>query len=1026
MDDLAAPASVFLLQHPLANPKDPPVAIPTLTARQRQNPPTQVPPTPTSLTASLSPPGSPPLAARPPRQSPHHSHSHQSSTAVSITSAVSISSKALQSQPAQLSLARDLTTRLWQREAELQRMKDLYDAKIRCLTEMLQDAGVSPTEVANNLAVVTEKRVVRKPLFDQLASPTSEHLAETGRGRLPEGFFDEDSNSIAGREADLGIDNEDNGTPPHSGHTNGIDHRRDDDDNNNNNNNNDNNTSNGEDEEGSSECVSCSDSTSVLSSCPTHRSKRPLEVKASSTQTLAVARAAMATPTTSTWTSLSSGEGVGACGPPPCSPTTSDSSSSLSSSFTASSHSHQRRTVHTVHSVQANTDGTSPVADTKLEVNAQTETTAASQSPIPSFIAESLAAGTMGIKSLREKWAIASGVLSWNKPRPDSHGNSTSTSANASMVTSPSGLFVRQEGIMNDKKPALVEACIPPPLQDDLTSLCSDREKDPWAAIVPVPSRKYAKGHGLHVRPMSDVGYLSGTSGLSSKYPAFTMAKDIPRPPISRIHEYLRQPDSFTPSSNPSPLHYRAISMAANLIDTGAITPAKLYARRTQTMIAKWTLGLIMNSKQRNSPNSFPVVRESHPEEEGEGEEEDLEERKRRPHGRDLDSTEDNGASSRNGVADLASSYEARRPDMLSPTDIPRALSSFRNHPTSTPLSSSYQPPSSLLYQSHFSPSTRSVVELSDISPAPLSMSPTFSYLGEAQRPLTDRYGFLVNARPMAVQQGLLKLNDVYGLESDFSDRGSSVHQPHHQDRHHDRSPSRDLTDSMSANEKNCEFLQTPTEEIEKRSLGPSSPPSIPPLSYFSASRMSASSASSVISSSALGPAAVVTLGTGSVGASGTGAIGTSTTPATSTPSSIPTSTTTPILSTATRPMSTLSPPNSNSATVTSLLSQIKVLHDSVQLTQKEKWDAFLRKRRRRIHMGEANGGLSGNLSSTNLSSPLFGSLIMSPPDQEDQDDEDMVYWSSVCMIGIATMGKGSDWEEFRDLVRGGIPVAYR
>ncbi|KAI7830608.1 rab-GTPase-TBC domain-containing protein [Gamsiella multidivaricata] len=36
------------------------------------------------------------------------------------------------------------------------------------------------------------------------------------------------------------------------------------------------------------------------------------------------------------------------------------------------------------------------------------------------------------------------------------------------------------------------------------------------------------------------------------------------------------------------------------------------------------------------------------------------------------------------------------------------------------------------------------------------------------------------------------------------------------------------------------------------------------------------------------------------------------------------------------------------------------------------------------------------------------------------------MYWTSVCLIGIATIGKGSDWEEFRDLVRGGIPITYR
>ncbi|KAF9946232.1 hypothetical protein BGZ65_009931, partial [Modicella reniformis] len=54
-----------------------------------------------------------------------------------------------------------------------------------------------------------------------------------------------------------------------------------------------------------------------------------------------------------------------------------------------------------------------------------------------------------------------------------------------------------------------------------------------------------------------------------------------------------------------------------------------------------------------------------------------------------------------------------------------------------------------------------------------------------------------------------------------------------------------------------------------------------------------------------------------------------------------------------------------------------------------------------------------------------MSSSILSLEEQQDQDEEDL-YWTSVCLIGIATIGKGSDWEEFRDLVREGIPVMYR
>jgi len=107
-------------------------------------------------------------------------------------------------------------------------------------------------------------------------------------------------------------------------------------------------------------------------------------------------------------------------------------------------------------------------------------------------------------------------------------------------------------------------------------------------------------------------------------------------------------------------------------------------------------------------------------------------------------------------------------------------------------------------------------------------------------------------------------------------------------------------------------------------------------------------------------------------------------------------------------------------------------------MTQKEKWEAFLKKRRRRVHLGETTGGALGNMSSSNLGTPLlFGNLMAAATSsstsqdeqdylQQQQEDEDVVYWTSVCIIGIATIGKGSDWEEFRDLTRGGIPVMYR
>lgn len=634
-----------------------------------------------------------------------------------------------------------------------------------------------------------------------------------------------------------------------------------------------------------------------------------------------------------------------------------------------------------------------------------------SLSPIPSFIAESFAAGTLGMKTLRERWAMASGVLSWNKPRQTTAEQPLLLpSGSSSIVTSPSGLFIRTDGIINDKKPAVVEASLPPPFQDDLSTLNQDGEEGTqWTGEITNGTRKlYSKG-----RPLSEVGFM-GSHQHPSKYQNMTtsMARDIPQPPITRIHEYLQQrPESF----NPSPLHYRAISMAANLIDTGAITPAKLYARRTQTMIAKWTLGLIMNSKPpRSSAAAFPIVRGSFSSE--------PEESIGRPSCDKNEDGMDDPQRSSMGMG-MASNY-----GILSPAEIPRALS-YKSHATVPNLISSSYPHSSSQYSFHPNHhpnhlhTSQSVVELSDISSPPLSMSPSFSYLGSEScntKPLTDRYGFLVNARPMAVQQGLLKLNE--DLDSPHIGRGGL--RGYH---------------SKQNSDTGFECLKTPTEEEPQ--ARPVSPP--PFFSSFSFGQIAKHGgvATSAISNISLGPSGDTgdsqrPIGNGSSKAPGSlNGRNPGSMTASNSSTAIATSFTSPILSTTTRPMSTLSPPpNSSSAAVTTLLSQIKVLHDSVQMTQKEKWDAFLKKRKRRVHLGETTGGALGNMSGSNLGGPLFGSLMMSASSTQDdydylqqqQEDEDVMYWTSVCIIGIATIGKGSDWEEFRELTRGGIPVMYR
>ncbi|KAF9976525.1 hypothetical protein BGZ73_008361 [Actinomortierella ambigua] len=610
--------------------------------------------------------------------------------------------------------------------------------------------------------------------------------------------------------------------------------------------------------------------------------------------------------------------------------------------------------------------------------------------------------------------------------------------------------------MVDEKKPALVETINPSPSGSAAAATVSTSinegtvpattTRDPWLESIFGPTSTSSvsptsSSRKLHfTRPMSEIHYGTNSHPHFATLAQPTTQRDNPlsRQTLTRIYEGTGalssspppEPAPSLPRSNPSPLHFRAISMAANLIGTGAITPAKLYAKRTHTLIAKWTLGLLMNSRDRNGHgNGFPIIREAAcPEQEV----------KMRP---------SNSSSGSNGACvedkDRWAQDQDEDEDIIHPLLSPRTLSprllsprlygssggsgsgnssSLANFGGSTSNSSggggcggggsgpvSHMSMGSSMYSSYHSNSMappisdRSVVEMSDISSPTRSLSPSSSFSGFSggfgggeSKPTTDRYGFYTNARPVAVQQGLLKLTEAYTIEELDTPKSQAD------------GSERDTFDFA----KPCESPKS----------GHSHPPSIHAgLEGYQTSVITVATtvtttatvtatATTKSSFSGDGIAAATASLTSSISAGGAG------------PSLSTYSITSSVLSTtAPRPTSTLSTPVAPTTTVTAILSQLKDLHDSVQMSQKEKWDAFLRKRRRKLHQGE----LHGNMSSSNLGSPLFSSLSLTLEEDQPEDD-DWLYWSSQQLIGLATMGKGADWEEFRDLVRGGIPVVYR
>lgn len=145
------------------------------------------------------------------------------------------------------------------------------------------------------------------------------------------------------------------------------------------------------------------------------------------------------------------------------------------------------------------------------------------------------------------------------------------------------------------------------------------------------------------------------------------------------------------------------------------------------------------------------------------------------------------------------------------------------------------------------------------------------------------------------------------------------------------------------------------------------------------------------------------------------------------------------------------------SNTVRRLLTQLKDMHDSQQVEQKQQWDAFLERRRARLQVsadangagnaisssnGNAGTGAHGNVSKASMTSstsktkallagtlfgggaPTDGAKVFGSAEKAPEED-----WSSG-MVGVNRMGDSKsgkeDWREFLSLCQSGIPLCYR
>ncbi|GAA5921307.1 hypothetical protein JCM1841_002598 [Sporobolomyces salmonicolor] len=138
----------------------------------------------------------------------------------------------------------------------------------------------------------------------------------------------------------------------------------------------------------------------------------------------------------------------------------------------------------------------------------------------------------------------------------------------------------------------------------------------------------------------------------------------------------------------------------------------------------------------------------------------------------------------------------------------------------------------------------------------------------------------------------------------------------------------------------------------------------------------------------------------------------------------------TPATSPLLRPQKLVRAPSSNDSTASpapggpqsmrALLAQLRSMTDAVEKTQQEAWDAFIRKRQAKLaRLGEEATGKGKKRPKS-----VFAE------EEDDRVEAREESWTEN-LVGVAQMGtegksRKEDWNEFKELVRRGIPITYR
>lgn len=121
------------------------------------------------------------------------------------------------------------------------------------------------------------------------------------------------------------------------------------------------------------------------------------------------------------------------------------------------------------------------------------------------------------------------------------------------------------------------------------------------------------------------------------------------------------------------------------------------------------------------------------------------------------------------------------------------------------------------------------------------------------------------------------------------------------------------------------------------------------------------------------------------------------------------------------------------------LLVQLRTMTDALEQSQQAAWDAFIRRRQRKLaklkqaqleeHHQQHNEDKAPTGRDRERDHHRFHSVFQADEVESDSVAQDV--WTSENLVGVAQMGtekkgKKEDWNEFKELVRKGIPIAYR